>query len=219
MNIVRIPHTRFIALGDDQNLTPKAIARKTIKLEDHVWALPVLRTLKRDDLVIDVGAFIGDTALIFLEFTDKVIAFEPQEDAYFCLCYNSPKSLNLNIAVGAGQKVVCQQDPMDGNLGTRTVKEGDDGEIAMALDSFKLHEVALIKIDAEGFEYQVLLGAIETIQRCRPKLVIEVYPEMLAKHSATKEDIYQILADVGYVHEVVIGNESEPRWDILCLPK
>ncbi len=33
---------------------------------------------------------------------------------------------------------------------------------------------SIIKIDVEGFEYQVLTGASETISRCRPWLMIEV---------------------------------------------
>lgn len=219
MNIVKIPGTPFIALGDDKNLTPKAIERKTIKLEDHVWALPVLRTLKRNDLVLDVGAFIGDTALIFLEFTDRVVCFEPQEDAYFCLCHNSPRTLNLNVAVGYQDRVKCQQDPIDENPGTRTVKVDMDGEVVLSIDGLKLQEVAFIKIDVEGYEHQVLEGARETIQRARPKLLIEIYPEMMDRQGASPKQIYDLLEDVGYTWEVVIGNETEPRWDILASPK
>lgn len=33
---------------------------------------------------------------------------------------------------------------------------------------------SIIKIDVEGFEYQVLIGASQTISRCRPWLMIEV---------------------------------------------
>lgn len=44
---------------------------------------------------------------------------------------------------------------------------------AMALDGLKLEDVSLLKIDVEWHEPQVLAGAVDTIARCRPLIVIE----------------------------------------------
>lgn len=220
MSVVSIPGTPFIALADDKNLTPKAIAEGTIKLETYIAKCSAVQELGPHDLVLDVGAFIGDTALIFLDHTDRVMAFEPQPDAFHCLLHNSPTSINFNVAVGNGyDRVNLQNDPMDGNLGTRTVKKDDWGLKTLALDELELQDVALIKIDVEGCEAFVLEGALKTINQSKPKLLIEIYPEMLAKHGSTKEDIYAILDSLNYDHRAVIGNETEPRWDELCTPR
>jgi FkbM family methyltransferase len=40
------------------------------------------------------------------------------------------------------------------------------------LDRFEIRP-SFIKIDVQGFEYQVLLGAKETLQKCRPAILIE----------------------------------------------
>ncbi len=44
----------------------------------------------------------------------------------------------------------------------------------MTLDSFDLRDVATIKIDVEGHEAQVLTGAIETLKREHPTLLVEI---------------------------------------------
>jgi hypothetical protein len=41
------------------------------------------------------------------------------------------------------------------------------------LDSFDFPRVDLVKLDAEGFEGQVLEGARSTIDRCRPVIILE----------------------------------------------
>lgn len=57
------------------------------------------------------------------------------------------------------------------------------------LDSFELAP-SFIKIDVEGSEYQVLLGAQDTIRRHEPALLVECYSE--------KPEIEPLLAPYGY---------------------
>jgi len=42
---------------------------------------------------------------------------------------------------------------------------------------------------------------------------------MLAKHDATIHDIYRLLTQWSYEWKVVIGAETDRRWDILATPK
>lgn len=46
----------------------------------------------------------------------------------------------------------------------------------ITLDSERLEDVGFLKIDVEQHERQVLRGALDTISRCRPVVLIEVYP-------------------------------------------
>ena len=53
------------------------------------------------------------------------------------------------------------------------------GEVAVpvkTLDSFGFEDVDFLKIDVEGFELQVLKGGIETLQRCKPTIIVEQKP-------------------------------------------
>ena len=50
------------------------------------------------------------------------------------------------------------------------------------LDSFDLEAVDMIKIDCEGFELQVLKGAVETLKRWRPALIVEQKPDNCSRY-------------------------------------
>jgi FkbM family methyltransferase len=210
---------KMICLSDDQNLTPEAIKYGTICLEHSIANLPEVQSLKSKDIVIDVGGFIGDTALIFAKNGAKVIAFEPQEDAYFCMEYNTKDYPNIvaeNSAVGNGDSVSTNQDPLNGNPGTRTVKVDSEGIPSIRLDDYfaTYKSIDLIKIDCEGYEPPVIMGAINIIKKHKPVIICEVYPEMLANAGFSKSDIYNPLTELGYKIVTSIGEEDSVRWDI-----
>jgi FkbM family methyltransferase len=54
--------------------------------------------------------------------------------------------------------------------------------------------VALLKIDCEGFEYEVLRGAANIIKRHRPRLVLEVHPTQLEEFGHSVEEILDLVA-------------------------
>ena len=209
----------MIALTDDQNLTPEAIKYGTICLEHSIANLPEVKSLVSNDVVIDVGAFIGDTALIFGKNGADVYAFEPQEDAYFCMEYNIKEYPNItieNCAVGNGDSVSTNQDPLNWNPGTRTVKSDSNGKPSIRLDDYfaTYPAVDLIKIDCEGYEPPVIQGAMNIIKKYKPIIICEVYPEMLARAGFSKSDIYNPLTELGYNIVTSIGEEDSVRWDI-----
>ena len=54
--------------------------------------------------------------------------------------------------------------------------------------------VALLKIDCEGFEYDVLQGAAGIIKRHRPQLVLEVHPTQLENFGHSTEKVLDLVA-------------------------
>jgi FkbM family methyltransferase len=64
----------------------------------------------------------------------------------------------------------------------------------------------IVKIDAEGFNYDVLLGATETIGRSRPFLIIEIEPEEAGKMKSYFEGIrYQVISYDAVLDRFYIG--------------
>ena len=64
------------------------------------------------------------------------------------------------------------------------------------LDEFAIPNVGFLKIDVEGLELDVLEGAIKTISRDRPAMLIEIEQRYHPERSIT--DIFDRLGALGY---------------------
>lgn len=136
--------------------------------------------------VIDVGANIGVHSVFFAKAVGpqgRVLAYEPQRQSFQLLSANAALNglVNLRIeraAVGPqkGQIHVPDLDPnAEHNFGGISVNAVGDGEPVdmIALDSLDLSRCDLIKIDVEGLEIDVLLGAKDTLVLHAPLLYVE----------------------------------------------
>jgi hypothetical protein len=74
-----------------------------------------------------------------------------------------------------------------------SVKTGDD-----VPEVKKLKTLALIKIDVEGFEFQVLKGFKETLAKHKPRLIFEYDPHYWIKAGQSVMDCYSFLTALNY---------------------
>jgi FkbM family methyltransferase len=138
------------------------------------------------DTAVDVGANVGTVALALAAAvgpTGRVIAFEPQRLVFQALCANLTVNgfahvLALRAAVGraSGEVRIPSVDPtIAQNFGGVCVTQDPAGDRVplVALDSLNLPACAVLKTDAEGMDYDVLLGAAATIDRTRPAVYFE----------------------------------------------
>lgn len=213
------PECGKLTLTRDQNMTPTVAREGTIELETAIADLDEVKTLGYGDVVFDVGAFVGDTALIFARRAGMVIGFEPQTDAWLCAEWNTRHLSGvkiINAAVGNGEKVHVQDNELEGNLGTRSLATGE-GNATLRLDDFweqRKIRPSFIKIDVEGFEPNVIAGA-KNLLSCRPIILVEVYGTMLARYGFTSDDVIRPLTDLGYSFRVAIGRQEDDRYDLL----
>lgn len=146
----------------------------------------MLGLVKVGDTVVDAGANVGTVTLALARRVGpggRVHAFEPQRLIFQNLC--ATLALNgltnvqpVNAAVGerAGVAQVPAIDPSQpANYGAVRVDPSGKGEPVplTTLDRLDLPSCALLKIDVEGMDYEVLLGAAETIARTRPAVYME----------------------------------------------
>jgi Methyltransferase FkbM domain len=66
--------------------------------------------------------------------------------------------------------------------------------------SFLLNPADVVPVDVEGAEVVVLRGAVETLKRFHPRLVIEEIPEELASFQTSMDDLSSLLHNAGYNH-------------------
>jgi len=141
---------------------------------------------------IDVGANVGWWTLFVAKQGYKVHAFEPSPNSYYILKERTKKHQNIHIypyALGASKyETKIYLHDISGHDSLVKQKPDFSGDIAhvqvKSLDSFKLQNVGVIKIDTEGYEIPILLGAKQTIQKNKPRLIIEVhepYEEQMEK--------------------------------------
>lgn len=159
---------------------------------------------------IDVGANVGYWTMFVARKGFNVHAFEPSPMPYRILKHRTKKYTKVKaylIALGEKSGFVnmtlmksFSQYSVMGVIGDKPpVEEGDVlGEISVplrTLDSYEIEDVAVIKIDTEGYEIPILKGAEKTILRYKPRLIIEVhYPPF--KEEAKR--IIKILERMGY---------------------
>jgi len=193
---------------DDKQDAIKDILRKGVIWEENVVTL-LRKHVKPDTTVIDAGAYIGTHTLFMSKYVGKkgrVYAFEPQRKIYRELVYNLKLNhiknvVPLRFALGLGSEIIEMFPAAQGNEGGTRIGQGGDKAELRTIDSFGFRNVSLIKIDVEGFEDYVIVGAKETIQRYRPILIVEIEgdaiyqkapPEMKARIDRSKEGIVKL---------------------------
>ena len=141
--------------------------------------------IKPGMVVVDAGANIGSLTLplaYMVGDTGRVYAFEPHPVTFSLLHANMvanqlKNALGFNVALGSAPgkafMPVLGLDSDNTNYGGMEIGSGEVEVAVTTLDSFLLPRVDFIKVDVEGCELDVLVGAGETIDRARPILYVE----------------------------------------------
>lgn len=129
----------------------------------------------------DAGAHVGTWTRILSMRFESVIAVEPAGDTFEALTANMQAfgcaNVDLcNVALGAAPgSVSLALDAVNEqrqNTGARYVQPHGD-TVMVAIDGWHLPALGFLKLDIEGSELAALLGARETIRRCRPVVLFE----------------------------------------------
>lgn len=205
----------------DNAATQHIIEKQKLNWDDDFENIDEIKNLKSDDVVIDVGAWIGDTTETFLKKGCIVHALEPREDNFLCLMLNCPDAHCYNLA--AGNKGRYLTDLRGGNTGAYSLIESTDparrGKVAVRLDDLfsTLHEIDFLKIDAEGYEVEILHGAAEILFSKHPTIHIEINPEALSKFGKTPEMLMDVLQGFGYKQYREVYRYYDQNWDIIAV--
>ena len=147
--------------------------------------------------ILDIGAQYGDYSILCSKKygVKKVDAFEPliENISIFKELIALNGTSNIEVHECALSDVETSVEMGYNSQMLKTISTGPIKQIIKfrKLDSFRLR-CDLLKIDVEGFEVKVILGGEETIQRYKPRIIIEVHSGRLRKLSIN------ILERIGY---------------------
>jgi len=193
------------------------------KYEPNVLRI-ILNQLSKGDVFIDIGAHIGKYSFLAAKkvgTNGKVIAVEPNPIAFKALKSGIKENrltnvIPLNIAVSNNNAIVQFYLSRWSVGSSMKVSEGSYNTIfvkSMTLDTLvsilKLNRVDFIKIDVEGAELEVLMGAINTLINYKPRLIIEVW-------DINFRNVMTFLQKIGYNCEVIERYALEKYSNIYC---
>lgn len=144
---------------------------------------------------LDIGAWIGPTVLFGARHARQVIALEPDPTAYRALAWNIELNGLENVSalpVALADRVgVTRMAGMRGERGDSTTSllnpEGEAGSDVVTLDwatfagSLDLSDVALVKIDVEGAEFDLVPQMAEWLAKTRPAVLLSTHAPYLPK--------------------------------------
>ena len=167
-------------------------------------------------IAIDCGANVGvhtiEWAKLMYEW-GEVIGIEAQERIYYALAgnitmNNCSNARALWAAVGASSGEIGVPVPdyySPSSFGSLEIRQSPNNEFIgqsidyenvqltrmITIDELNLRRLDLIKIDIEGMEMEALMGAKETLEKCKPVVLIE-------KIKSASEEISSFLIASGY---------------------
>lgn len=148
--------------------------------------LETLDKAKNKDIV-DVGGFIGDSALILAPLTNRTVySFEAVPENYRLL----QKTLKLNqitnvvaenLALSSHSRFISMS--LAGSASSTLERKGINYQESIEVQAITLDEyvernhleIGLIKVDIEGAEQDFLKGAVQTITTQKPILLLSIY--------------------------------------------
>jgi FkbM family methyltransferase len=175
------------------------------------WAASLVDT---DKSFVDVGAHVGTWVQHLARYCVRAHAFEPQRSTYARLC-EGVRLAGLdnvachNVALGARGEAALHIVSVDEGGSTLRYRPELGSTLsvervqAAQLDDFDLGHVGLIKIDAEGYERDILLGAGRTLAMYRPRLLLEAWTH--GWFAAEKEALIDHVKGLGYRVQPVLN--------------
>jgi FkbM family methyltransferase len=160
--------------------------------------------LSRQEVAIDVGAATGHITTVLAENSDTVFGFEAVLPVFWQYCLMQNRYLNVvpvNAAVGAsfGMSEFFVDDKRLSNSSFQDLVDGQKIIVPQVRldDFFQNYEkkVSFLKIDVEGFEIEVLMGAEGLLKEHAPALMVEIYAPYTV---VPPKELFQWLWDRGY---------------------
>lgn len=170
--------------------------------------------VKKKGTVLQAGGNCGLYTAEYAKTYKNVYTFEPDMTNMACLVLNTLGYNNIikfQACLGDAHSMTSLQNPLEiMDVGGIHVKsptappdnlhtvESESNIPIMKIDDIIFHELDLIHLDIEGYELFALKGAVETIKKHKPVIVLEVCDHG-KKFGYSIDDVYTFMTSMDYV--------------------
>jgi len=174
--------------------------------------------------IVDIGAQTGSYTLISKFLTNcNFYSFEPYIETYNILNknlkinnINNVKTYNIALSdkKDTAELSLCKSHNGLHTLGNNVLRFNDIEKINVNTDTIDnlFYEqnipVDFIKIDTEGYEYYILKGALKTINKYKPIILLEWYTDNMKQCNVTEDMLNKLLDDINYKKKINIDGEN-----------
>lgn len=211
--------------------------------EDEINKL-IKISLGPGDVALDIGGNIGLQSIRMSKSVGengKIFAFEPlthlQEK--FSRNIKLNKADNVKLFPYALSNIESEADfhinKGNWNQGTFNISNNQEGteiqhviiKVADEIPNIKaLNSLDLVKIDVEGYEYQVLLGLKQTINKHKPRIIFEYDSNYWQANGQSINECFGFLSGLGYTLyqitpvgcELVQRSSAAVSGNLFCMP-
>jgi len=221
---------KFFTYPSDKCIISKVISKNQI-WEPHMHII-FEKYINKESIVLEGGCHIGTHTLKLALLGKQLLAFEPLNKSHAIL-YDNIKINNIDNVTLYSEGL--SNDPGEAYFETTQINNPGGSALSnnpmgvaeyakminsskypvklITIDSLELNKLDFIKLDVEGYEINVIEGAINTIKRCKPIITLESwnnhFGEVCLQHT---KNTFKILLDNGYTMEHIEGP------DFLFLP-
>jgi len=205
-----------------------------------------LTLIKENAIVLDIGANIGTTTLKLAKKANKgkVISYEPSKPTFERLRENVamnnfanifPQNTgigdsiaefplhNIDVTNPGMNRIIQDQSRIPDGIPAETIRITT---LENSMRAIGIDKIDAIKIDVEGFEYQVINGSLELLKKNKPFLFIELIDDNLKNNNCNANQFVGLLRALNY--KIVQPASMNPfgdnhdfsncAFDILCFP-
>jgi len=154
----------------------------------------ILELIPNKRTFVDVGTNVGIWSRPMMTRFNTTVSYEPSRQNLECLKANIPSGIDLREKAVANFQGTAAFHQAGKNCGDGKLCRPGIGASynvpVVKLDDEELTNVDLIKIDVQGWEYEVLQGAVGIIKEQRPWVIFEVNQDI--------DECCKLMEELGY---------------------
>ena len=230
---------RIVASKDSINFV--CLAENLIErdiLNCGVWSIKetkaLNRLLKPGSVVFDIGANIGYFTFLMSKLVGnngQVHCFEPMDHAFKRLCFNMTLNPHLplhNIRLHNKALSWCNSTSVEcfeSQFSSRVLAHSESKMVDfITLDDYftdtLLDRLDFVKIDVDGYDYNVVQGGINVLRKYKPVVMAELCNRALLERGSDVSKYVTLFLECGYRNCTLLAfDEVVPLEDLLRDPK